>query len=75
MNQTTTSHSRISLPVSLSDLAESIWHLPSKEREALEDLLEKQFVRTVLRRAKEIPRLRKTGKLISLEELKRGFPR
>ena len=54
-------------------LAEEIWQLPRREREALEDLFEEKFVRTALRRAKEIPRLRREGKLLSLETLRQEF--
>lgn len=63
---------RLALPVSLEDLAERIWHLPRRDREELEDLLEERFVHTVLKRAKEIPRLRRERKLLSLAQLKRA---
>ncbi len=66
---------KTSLPVALDALAESIWRLPRRKRESLEEMLEKKFVATTLRRAKEIPRLRKKGKLLTLEELKRGLSR
>ena len=66
---------RVVVPISLEDLAESIWRLPRRERETLGDLLEVRFVRTVMRRAREIPRLRKAGKLLTLYDLKREFSR
>lgn len=65
---------RVPAPVSLEDPAESIWRLPRRDRETLEDLLEERFVRTVTRRAKEIPWLRKAGKLLTLRDLKRESP-
>lgn len=64
---------RVSVP--LEDLAESIWRLPRRDREALELLLEKRFVRTVLRRAKDVPRLRRAGKLLTLRDLRQAFSR
>lgn len=67
--------SKISVPVSVQDLAESIWRLPPKERETLEDILEKNFVRRVLKRSKEISRLRKEKKLLSLRDVEREFAR
>jgi len=68
-------HQHISVPVAIEDLAESIWKLPRHDRETLEDLLEKRFVQTVLRRVKEIPVLRKKGKLLSFEQIKNEFTR
>lgn len=65
--------SQVSIPVRIDDLAETIWRLPSSDREALEDLLEAQFVKKVLRRAREIPQLRKEGNLLSLDELREEF--
>ena len=61
------------MPTSLEHLAETIWQLPRKDREALEDILEEKFVKTVLRRAREIPRLRKQKKLLSLKDIERTF--
>ncbi len=57
--------------LSLDGLAEMLWKLPSHDLEAVEDMVERKFVRTVLNRAQEIPRLRKQGKLLSLADLKR----
>ena len=64
---------RVVTPIPLEDIAESIWLLPPRDRETLEDLLEKKFVRTVLRRSREVPRLRKTGKLLTLRQLKQSL--
>ncbi len=66
---------KISIPVSVQDLAESIWQLPPREREALEDILEEKFVKTALRRAREVPRLRREKKLLSLKDIKQAFSR
>lgn len=66
-------HTRISIPVPLDQLAESIWQLPRKDREALEDVLEEKFVKTVLRRAREIPRMRREKRLLSLKEIEKNF--
>lgn len=63
---------RVSVPMSLDALAQSIWQMPRKDREALEDVLEEKFVKTVLRRAREIPRLRRENKLISLRDIERA---
>ena len=67
--------SKISVPVSVQDLAESIWRLPPKERQSLEDVLEEKFVKRVLRRSNEIPRLRKEKKLLSLRDIERVLAR
>ena len=61
------------MPTSLEHLAETIWQLPRKDREAIEDILEEKFVKTVLRRAREIPRLRKQKKLLFLKDIERTF--
>ena len=66
---------QVPVPTTLDDLAESIWRLPRRKRETLEDLLETRFVETILRRAKEIPRLRKAGKLLTLRQLQSEFSR
>lgn len=66
---------KVSIPVSVDQLAESIWQLPRKDREALEDVLEERFVKTLLRRAREVPRLRKEKKLLSLKEVAGAFSR
>lgn len=65
--------SRVFIPVPLDELAKTIWQLSPGDRETLSTLLEEKFVHTVLRRAKEIPRLRKAGKLLSLKELQSEF--
>ena len=67
--------SRVSVPVALESLAEAIWQLPRRDREALEDVLEEKFVKTVLRRSGEITRLRKGKKLLSLADIKRSLVR
>lgn len=66
---------RMVIPISLEDIAESIWQLPPRDRETLEDLLEKKFVQTILRRSREIPRLRKAGKLLTLRQLEQSTAR
>lgn len=66
---------RVADPLSVEDIAEHIWQLPTRRRETLEDLLEEKFVRTVLRRSREVSRLRKTGKLLTLRQLKQSFAR
>ena len=68
-----TTPARISISLNLEELAQSIWQMPKRERQALEDILEEKFVRTVLRRSKQIPRLRQEKKLLSLAQLKREF--
>lgn len=75
MSNTQTNYSppRVSIPIQLEELAESIWRLPRRERETLEDLLEKNFVQRALKRAKNIPRLRKEKKLLSLGELRSDY--
>mgnify|MGYP001598160273 CR=1 FL=1 len=59
----------------VEELAENILRLPRRERETLEELLEEKFVATVLRRARQIPRLRKKGKLLTFDKLKQEFSR
>lgn len=66
---------KLSAPQTLADIAERIWQLPARHRETLEDLLEEKFVRTVLRRSREVSRLRKSGKLLTLRQLKQSFAR
>ena len=68
-----TTPARILISLNLEELAQSIWQMPKRERQALEDILEEKFVRTVIRRSKQIPRLRQEKKLLSLAELKREF--
>ena len=59
--------------IKIDELADVFWRLPRSQREALEDVLEEKFVKTVLRRAKEIPRLRKQKKLLSLSDIRQEF--
>lgn len=68
-----TTSGRISIYLNLEELAQSIWQMPKRDRQALKDILEEKFVKTVLRRSKQIPRLRREKKLLSLAELKREF--
>ena len=60
---------------SVEKLAESIWRLPPRQREALGDVLEEKFVKNILRRVRQIPRLRKEKKLLSLKDIERTFSR
>jgi hypothetical protein len=64
---------RVAIPIPLDTLARTIWELPRRDKEALEELLEERFVRTVLKRAQQIPALRRGKKLISLETMRKEF--
>ena len=68
-----TTPARISISLNLEELAQSIWQMPKRDRQALEDILEEKFVKTVLRRSKQIPRLRREKKLLSLADLQKEF--
>ena len=57
----------------LSDLAEVVKKLNLSERETLEMLLDTGFTKTVIKRNKEIERLRKQNRLLSFEELKKSL--
>lgn len=59
--------------LNINELAEVFWQLPRREREALEDILEKKFVKTVLRRSKEMSKLRKQKKLLSFKDICQEF--
>lgn len=75
-NIITKSHSaRVTIPVPLQDLAQTIWELPRRDKEALEELLEERFVRSVLKRARQIPALRRQKKLVSLAAMRKEFAR
>ena len=47
--------------------------LGPSERETIEMLLDEQFVRTVLKRGSEVGGLRKKGKLLSLEQIRKAI--
>ncbi|MEK7501285.1 MAG: hypothetical protein AAB642_04145 [Patescibacteria group bacterium] len=70
---TTKMSERTLAQIKIDELADVFWRLPRSQREALEDVLEEKFVKTVLRRAKEIPRLRKQKKLLSLSDIRQEF--
>ena len=72
-NSKTTTQKQVSIPVPFEALAEIIWHLRPREREVLEELLEKKLVSKVIRRSREIPRLKKEEKLLSLSALRQSF--
>lgn len=64
---------RIAVPAPIQDLAQTIWALPRRDKEALEELLEERFVRSVLKRVRQIPGIRRAKKLVSLEKMRKEF--
>lgn len=68
---------RVAVPAQIQDLAQTIWALPRRDKEALEELLEElleeRFVRSVLKRTRQIPGFRRAKKLVSLEKMRKEF--
>lgn len=61
--------------LSFEHLVRLLRKLGPSERETLEILLDERFARTVLRRGREVERLRKKGKLLSLDEVQKAARR
>lgn len=57
----------------LAELATRIRKLNPSDRETLEMLMDVEFTRAVLRRAGEMERLRKQGRLLSLADMQKSF--
>lgn len=58
---------------SLKDLVRAVKNLDLPDRETLEMLLDEEFTHTVIKRGKEVTRLRKQNQLLSFAELKKSF--
>ena len=67
--------STIKVPLSLEQLAIALSQLPPKKWEDLELMLDKKFQKIILERGKTAWMEYKNGKTVSLDQLKKEFPK
>jgi len=68
-----TSTTTIKKEASLSNILNVIRRLSPPEQETLEALLDKEFSKILIKRGREIGRLRRQNRLLSLQELQHTF--